>query len=548
MKNSFKTILVTAVIALIFTLSLVGGYKFITGSNPEIKQRFDEYTDPIVEKINEKAGETNEPEPASDDEQPEEPVLSREQDDTQEPEEITDDEPYTYQEYVKRDSAAPTIYQTYGYIFNSEGKIIDDYRNARGSNLRFVRNIDGSEAVFTYNDKCLFVDADLNVKEICDECLFSGINFEGGYIYYLKRGESGHEAHIVDIANDTDHFIASGNDIFCVCISPDGRSIVYSYSSDRTTLHVKGIDTPEKIFKTDNANSAVSVSNDGETIFYYDKDGEDSSYYCLNHGKSVELGKKSIYKSYLDRECKQLIFKAEGGDITYYRAGDKKSRVLVKGERAFMNVGSAATQQQDIYMQEYIVDTDSFADVLMVTNENKCFCLRGSTPKADELTKGGLDRFCKATCVTQDGPCGIYVDGNDLHKLGYEDDKLVDKVIYHAEDFISDTVCSKDLSKIWVLSNKKIFYISEGASPVEVSDLSSNKIYYSLAYDHVDELCYYISDNDLWCVGETPDSNRSVMEDCSYLCNTFEYTNLVHAENSNKVSYIIIHQQPYRER
>ena len=555
MKKFLKGFLITVFISLIITSSLVTGYLFFTKVSPAIKERFDEYTDPIVERINETFQEPEEPELALEPGDPEVPEDPQEQvtpdqpqepDDPGEPQEPADNEPYTYQGYVKRDSGKPEIYQIYGYIFNSEGKVLDEYRKSSGSNLRFVKSIDGSEGVFTYNKQCIYVDSYLNTKVIAEDCIFSGINFEGGYIYYLKRGEDGHEVHIVDIAQDKDYLIAGGDNIFCVCISPDGRTLVYSYDSDMTTFHIKGIDTEEKVFETKNAHTAVSVSNDGETIFYYDDDDE-PSYYCLDHGKSVKLGEKNIYKSYLDKECKQIVFIDDDEDIRYYRAGNKKSYVLVKGDDAYMNVGIAAVQQQDIYMQEYIVDTDSFSDVMMITKGYQVYCLRGSDPKADEMTKGGLEAHISSACVTQDGPCCIYKNETEIHKLSYEGDVLTDRVIYKSDNWISSYICSKDLSKIWVYSNKKLILVTQDASPVELADLQSGTIS-QLAYDHIDDVCYYCTNDTLWCVGETPESNQVVMEDCTYFFNTYEYTNVVYGKDRNNVSYIFIYKQPYREK
>ena len=51
MKNSTKGALIVTGMALVMTVSLVGGYKFITHLSPKVKTEFDSYTNPITEQL-----------------------------------------------------------------------------------------------------------------------------------------------------------------------------------------------------------------------------------------------------------------------------------------------------------------------------------------------------------------------------------------------------------------------------------------------------------------------------------------------------------------
>ena len=478
MKSNGKNAVVIILIALIMAASLVGGYKVITLLNSDVKEEFDSYTNPIAEKLYE------------------------------EHEELA---PFEYEGFTKREYDGPVIYQGGGYIFNSDGKVLEGYRNLKGEELRMTKNIYGSEAVLIDNHKCVYLDADLNAKVITDNCRFGGMCFEGGYVFYVVDAGVEDKVCIYDVKNDTEILMFQGPDISNVCISPDGQTIMYNFSTDSNKIYVKGIDGEEKICSVDEeAKVLVTVSNDRETIFFSDK----NEYYCLNQGEVTELGEKDIYKDYLTRDCKQIVYIDTEGRIKYYRAGERKPVVLVN-HKSYIKINGVAIQEQDIYMSDYIVDSDSFSDVMMIVDENKCYALKGKTPKVVNITRGSRSPYTFETLVAENGPTYMYEDDGMLYKVAYDGKDITSSVLFTGEDTGLDYACNEDHTKAWVRDGRKIYYVEEGAEPVLLTEIGSNSKFttYDFRWDPFEDRFCYIVDGTLYSVGTTPDSIKEVLDD-----------------------------------
>ena len=526
MKNSTKGALIVTGMALVMTVSLVGGYKFITHVSPKVKTEFDNYTNPITQQL------------IKDFEIPEK--------EKEEPKEEPSE--FTYTGTEKRAYDGPVIYQNGGYIFNSDGKMLTDFRGDKGYDVRLTKSIDGSRAVLVIDDKCLYIDADLNVTEISDGCRLAGMSFDGKYFFHLDEKDKGQEVYIRDIESGDDYLIAKSSSTFrSVCISPDGRTLVYSLYSDKTTIHVCGIDIPETEYETDDCDSIITVSNDGETIFYssYDKNTE---YHCINKGKTTDLGTKNYHHDYLDRECKQILYQDRKGAIKYYRAGDKKPITLLKEENARIRLGSVAAQQQDIYMEDYVLDTDSFADAVMIEADYKCYALSGNTPEVVEMSEGLSKIYSYETCVTPDGPACVCKIGREYVKLIYDGKNINKTLVYACEGTTTDITCSDDLTQAWVRDGRNIYYIEEGKEPVLVVEPDEGATYttYDLDWDPATGRCYFVLDTALHSVGTTADS-KIEMRNCKFFSSySSNECKILTVYGTDGNTYIVVGGQPYK--
>ena len=526
MKNSTKGALIVTGMALVMTVSLVGGYKFITHLSPKVKTEFDSYTNPITEQLKKDFDI-----PEKEKEEPKE-----------------DPSEYVYKGSEKRTYDGPVIYQNGGYIFNSDGKMLTDFRGEKGYDVRLTKSIDGSRAVLVEDDKCVYIDADLNTTEISNTCRLAGMSFDGKYFFHLEQEDSGQAVYIRDIDNEDDYLIAKTPATFrSVCISPDGKTLVYSFYSDKTTIFVQGIDIQEKKYETDDCDSIITVSNDGETIFYssYDKETE---YHCIHQGKITDLGTKNFRHDYLDRECKQILYQDRKGNVKYYRAGDKKPVTLLKEEDARIKLGCVAAQQQDIYMEDYVLDTDSFADAVMIEAEYKCYALSGKTPEVVEMSKGLSKVYSYETCVTPEGPaCICKIDGEYV-KLVYDGKDINRTPVYECERTTTDITCSDDLTKVWVRDGNNIYYIEDGKEPVLVFELEGGAAYttYDLDWDPATDRCCFVVSSVMYSVGTTADS-RVEMNNCkffsSYSTNECKVLT-VYGTDGN--TYIVVGGQAYK--
>lgn len=530
MKNSTKGALIVGIMALVMTVSLVGGYKFITHISPKVKTEFDNYTNPITEQLKK---------------------------DFDIPEKKPEDESkkagsgFAYTGTVKRAYDGPVIYQEGGYIFNSDGKILTDYKSDKGYDIRLTKSIDGSRAVLLYEDKALYIDADLNVTEISSACKLTGMSFEGRYFFYIQQEGSKQVAYIHDVDEDVDYQIAEskGMQFRSVCISPDGRTLVYSMYDDKTVIHVKGIDTEEKVYDTDDCDSIITVSNDGETVFYSSYDHK-TEYHCLHQGKVTDLGTKNYRHDYLDRECKQILYQDDKDTVKYYRAGDKKPIVLLKDDDASIKLGNVARQEQDIYMEDYVLDTDCFSDAVVLTADHKWYALYGETPEAIDLGKKMDKVYSYEVDITKEGPTWVYYKTGSFYKAVFDGKELNNTTILEPDDYMNSFTCSPDLTKMWVKDRRHIYYIEEGKEPelvVEAGD-DSSLIGSELEWDPLEDRCCYVLDNEMYSVGVTSDS-KLLMKNCKFLSSSsYDEFRLVTAYDTDSNLHIVVGGQAYQLR
>ena len=525
-SSNTRNVLIVIIIALIMTLSLFGGYKVITLLSPAIKEKFDVYTEPVVSRFNE--------------------VLEDNQEEEQEDEHEDDREvsgTFEYSGPVERDYNGPKIYETKGYIYNSDGKLLSDYRNENGTSLRITMNADRSEAVLLYEKKCLYIDAELNVTEIADNCKLASACFDGGYLFYYDSEDGLEQLHIYNIATKEDHLIAENDSSYLsVCISPDGRTLVYSIYATRTQIHVKGIDIPEQVYETKNAYSIVSVSNDGETVFYYDFDDE-TIYYCLNKGEITKLGDKNYEDDYLTRDCKQILYLDRKGRVMYYRAGAKKPVTVCKEKDARILVTNVAKMSLDLYMQDYIIDVDTFSDAVMITSHYKCFALTGYEPEAVEMLKDLGKAHSYTTRVTNQGATCLFMYEGSLMKAVYNNGSVESSTLFEFSGASSDYTCSEDLSEIWVRDKKAFYYVEEGKDPVCVMQMTGDSRFttFTIEWDPIKDKCYYIIDEVLSCVGKDENSVEAVMEGCDMISGYVPGDlRIMHFTDTSNNQYLII--------
>lgn len=520
MKGNGKSFLLIIMMAFIMTVSLAGGYVVITRLSPAVKEKFDAYTDPVVESLK--------------------------QDGPEEAEEV----PFAYRGTDRSDYTGPKIYESAGYLINSDGKVVSDYRNGIGSSLRITTNKDASKAVFTNMGMGYYVDADLNVTEFSKHTGLAGMSFDGNYFFYVTNKDTNgnylKELYLYDLQNKTEQLIAEGG-FRSVCISPNGRTLVFTRGPHYEEIHVIGLDMQrEKVFEARDDCTPVSVSNDGETVFYY-IDSNDTVYYCLDHGRSTKLGKKDYRECYLDRECKQFLYTDNKHRVKYYRAGEKKPITLARGDEPRIKVNEDCAISQDLYMDEHIIDADSFADAVMIKSDQGCYALRGYTPELVNMTKGVDKVFYVNTYVTGDGPMCIYQSGMTVYRAVYDGESVSTDVLYDPVRYSMDLTCSPDLKKVWVRDGKSIYFIGDDKEPKLIKTLGEEEQFtnYALSCDPLEDLCYYIVDGVLYCADDDPESIVAVTDNCKYLTRMYDDPDLVVVSKVNGDQVFVVKKETF---
>lgn len=451
-RNSF---LVIILIALVMTASLAGGYKAITLLSPEVKEQFDVYTDPVMEALDKAGAEKTTEEAAK---------------------EVAEEAPFVYSG-TGSDYSGPVIYESEGNLSNSDGKVRNDFANKNGEDLEINTNKYASEAVFICDGKGYYVDADLNVIEFADHVAFAGMCFDGGYFFYAT--EDAHQEkklYLFDTGNKTKELMAQGS-IRSIGISPDGRTLVYSMIMWGDQIHVVSLDQrEEKVFEAEEYCTPVSVSNDGETVFYYI--AKTGYIYCLDHGKSTRFDEQSYKNCYLDRECKQLLYFDKEGGVKYYRAGEDKPFTLIDDRDAEIRVNAGSAVSLGCYKKGHIIDADYFSDAVMISSWKKGYALYGYTPKLVDMTEGADNTYFIDTYVTKGGPQCIYKYENDLYRAVYDGESVTTTVLYKGVHYPISYECIPDLSKIWVHDGTDTFYIEQGAEPIRVEESEEDEFAY----------------------------------------------------------------------
>ena len=228
MKNDdLRTLLIAMAIVFVMAVSALLGYGALKFLGPTVKNTISSIEDTIRGKA-----ETEEivevPEDTSDDDADKEDAEDvKDAEDDVTAEEIPDQPVTSYKVQNTRDYNGPRICQAHSYIYNSDGKVVDDFHDEDTYYLEMTLNVDASEAILVYDDTCYYIDADLNITEIAKNVRDAGMCYDGGYFYYCQEGRDYYtDLYIYDVKKGEASLIESDAAKY-ICISPDGRTLAF---------------------------------------------------------------------------------------------------------------------------------------------------------------------------------------------------------------------------------------------------------------------------------------------------------------------------------
>ncbi len=421
---------------------------------------------------------------------------------------------YTYTLENTRSYSGPVISQADGYIFNSEGKVIKDFYGNKNYYLDMNTNVDGSEAVLLFNGTCYYIDADLNMTQIATGVVEAGMCYNGGYFYYMTQSEHYEtKLYIYSVEAGRDWCVSQGYAKFAV-ISPDGRTVAAFDYLAKKELRICGIDIEEKIISLDKSMTPLSVSNDGDTVFYRSIDSEDGVF-CYHQNKTTKISREYIYTGFFDRECKQIFFE-EPGKIKYYKAGDTSPVEVTATSHYQYDTTGVASMRISPFQELYILDTESFSNAVRLCDYKKFYCLVGDVPELYEMNPDEDKAYDFFSLMTPEGPTCLYTHDGGVVRAVFDGKSLKTAQVFAVEghSFV-EYVASTDLSEIWGISNSGIYYSRDGSEPVRVT-AEGQKVEYQLEYSSWDGKCYYITDGNLYRIGSEPGSSEFVASDLKF--------------------------------
>jgi hypothetical protein len=447
---------------------------------------------------------------------------------------------YTYTLENTRSYDGPVISQADGYIFNSEGKVIKDFYGNKNYYLDMNTNVDGSEAVLLFNGTCYYIDADLNMTQIATGVVEAGMCYNGGYFYYMTQSEHYEtKLYIYSVEAGRDWCVSQGYAKFAV-ISPDGRTVAAFDYLGKKELHICGIDIEEKIISLDKSMTPLSVSNDGDTVFYRSIDSEDGVF-CYHQNKTTKISREYIYTGFFDRECKQIFFE-EPGKVKYYKAGENSPVEVTNASHFNYFTQGVASMRISPFQELYILDTESFSDAVRLCNYRDFYCLVGDVPELYEMNPGENKTFEFFSVMTPDGPACLYGHDGNVVRTSFDGKELTTDSVFAVEghSFV-EFVASPDLSEIWGISSGSIYYSKDGGEPVQVT-APGQKLEYELHYSSLDGKCYYIMNGSLYRVGSESGSSECIASNVKYFKSVPGEAEVVGFTDNSDNSFVVINE------
>ena len=409
---------------------------------------------------------------------------------------------YSYRIQGSRNYHGTTIYRAGGYIYNSDGKILKDHYDKDRYYPNMYLNIDRSKGILLENNICYIIDDQLELTKIAENVVKAGISYDGSHCYYIKSSPNDREClYNYDMKTGEEVLICEG--VIFATISPNGRTMCYdTYDSNGQYLAVSGFDI--ETFRVTEGTTVVpvTVSNDGEIVYYQDISGDDKEkgFYCKHKDKSFHLTRDYVIEAYFDRDLKSVIFAADA-KLQYFGIRLYQQRNITERRVNRVTVSGVGFHSIDSTDEMQIVDTTCLSDVLTFYDDKTAYCLKGDIPETVEMVN---DALAPIAVVTKKGPAVLYSDGQKLVKRIYNGIETTDEVIFEdSEKIYANFAANEDLSEIWVESKSydAIVYIKEGEEPKAVAPLGGRSIN-DIIYYHFDKCCYYVLDKNLMKVGD----------------------------------------------
>ena len=315
-----------------------------------------------------------------------------------------------------------------------------------------------------------------------------------------------------------------------------------TYDNNGQFLAVSGLDIETRRVAEGFTAVPVTVSNDGEIVYYQNISGDkDEGFYCQHKEKSFKLTKNYVIEAYFDRDVKSVIY-AGDAKLQYFGIRLYQQKDITEKRVSRVTVSGVSSHAIDATCEMSIVDTTCLSDVLTFYDDKNAYCLKGDIPTAEVLVNGAL---APITTVTQKGQEVLYSDGEKLIKTIYNGKERSSEVVFEDSEKIYDNyVANDDLTEIWVASRSydAIVYIKEGQEPKAVASLGGRRAD-DMLYYFFDNSCYYVLNDNMMKVGDGSADGELVYYGVSYISQRRElYKYIAVKDLENKQLFLIANE------
>ena len=410
----------------------------------------------------------------------------------------------SYMEY-----AEDTLLYNYNIesFFNLEG----ESEEVEDVSLYYTSSNGATTMYITEDNRTLYyIDSKFKSTKIAEEVCGVWMSLTGEYAAYaVDEGDGSYTTtlYIYNVKSNKSEKIDTDVYASDVCVSPSGKVVAYlkdyeGYTDN--TLYIGGIGVEcEKIDKDGCYPLAIS---DNAKKFYYISD--DYKLYYFNGKETDKIETDVNGMIYTNSTVSEIVFSKN--DKTYYYNPKMEEPEKVAGDPvgSWVFPGNDSLQVSLYTGRSCMIGKESLKDTVFVASGY----LYWLDNKGTEAVKIVNSSYLSAYQLSEDGNSLLYLDGGDLYKVAKFNQEMKSTVLYE-EDYLDYFVASKDLSKVYVVTEDDEMYYYKNKKKLEKISNDFEYDYDNLAYNESLKKIFYIEDDDLYAAGTTGKSKDVVMEE-----------------------------------
>lgn len=393
------------------------------------------------------------------------------------------------------------------YFFNLEGETeeVDDV---------YTYYTSGNGAVTAYisdDGELFYIDEKFKTISIADEVYKVYMSLTGeNFAYVINDNDDYNDTtlYIYNVKSNKSTKIDTGVYYSNICVSPSGKAVSYlknydGYTDNTLYLCVSGKD-PQKVDK--DGCYPVAVSDNGKNFFYANTD--DKLYYF--NGKDSEKIETNVDDTFFVNSTVSEILFDKNGKTFYYTPKMKEPLKVASDSIDFWVAPGSSSDSAPVSYTGWgtVIGKESLKDMVFYADGY----LYWLDKKGSEAIKIVSSSYLEAYQLSENGNQLLYLRNGELYKVSKFNEDMVSDTLYD-EEYLDYFVASKDLSKIYFVTEDDELYYYKSAKKTEKISNDFEYDYSNLAYcEALGRVCY-IEDDDLYTATTTAKSKELVQED-----------------------------------
>ncbi|MDF2945283.1 MAG: hypothetical protein K0S01_4141 [Herbinix sp.] len=382
--------------------------------------------------------------------------------------------------YVDRNKMETYVFNTKGVLLHKIGQSVKPY---------YTKDHTAALLVSQNNAQSHYVNSHELVK-LNTGMRSHSMSENGKYIVYsTTNGLQNFNLNLYDVDNHSEKVIDTITDkqYDMVQTLPDGKTITYITASfpydinymEYESFILKLESQPESL----GSNIIVfKVSNDNKCIYYIDRNEEASdSIYVKSDAGKVLLSSNVTNNIFFNKDATEIMI--SDGDNTYISVNGRVRQQVADALVSKIVTPRKAIVYNNFDMGIYSYGFNTFQNKVILCNNN--LKLIDDQYQSEDL--GSVTRNHQIA-ISRDGTDLIYrsADRNLMMVKDLDGEWLQDKLVEAIDDSIA---ASNDLSKIYYLKDKQLYYKHNSKEPILITDSASN-----LCINQAGDTAYFLKD------------------------------------------------------